>query len=63
MVQKIKHYFNWFIKNQIYLYLLSFVFFVINANYVMYPDEFVNFMSGKLILQGNIPYTEIFSYP
>lgn len=62
MVQKIKHYFNWFIKNQIYLYLLSFVFFVINANYVMYPDEFVNFMSGKLILQGNIPYTEIFDH-
>lgn len=35
---------------------------MINANYVMYPDEFVNFMSGKLILQGNTPYTEIFDH-
>lgn len=62
MIKRLKHLYNWFINNQVYLYLVSFVFFIVNFNYVSYPDEFVNIMAGKLLLQGNLPYSQIFDH-
>lgn len=40
----------------------SFLFFLINSNYVAYPDEFVNLLGGQSINQGAIPYLGFFDH-
>ncbi len=62
MIKKIKSFLNWFLDNHIYLYVVSFIFFYVNSSYVSYPDEFVNIMAGKRMLQGQIPYSGIFDH-
>jgi len=44
------------------LYLLSFLFFWINSQYVSYPDENVNLLGAKSILQGGVAYRDFFDH-
>ncbi len=45
-----------------YLYTLLLIVFVVNSQYVAYPDEFVNILGGQFILHGKIPYREFFDH-
>lgn len=59
------HYINKIIKKIKPLhYLLAFIaiIFLVNSQYVAYPDEFVNILGGKFILQGKVPYKEFFDH-
>jgi len=38
------------------------IIFLMNSQYVAYPDEFVNLLGGKFMLQGKIPYKEFFDH-
>lgn len=42
--------------------LLAGILFIINAGYISYPDEFVNLLGAKFILNGKLPYTEFFDH-
>ena len=42
--------------------LAIFTVFLVNASYVSYPDEFVNLLGGKTILNGGIPYKHFFDH-
>ena len=60
----VKKFFN---SNQIGYYeivltLLILVAFLINATYVVYPDEFYNLMGSKFINNGHIPYKDFFDH-
>lgn len=44
------------------LYGVALIFFIINATYVNYPDEFVNMLGGKAILAGGLPYRDFFDH-
>ncbi|MCX6732199.1 MAG: hypothetical protein NTV98_01520 [Candidatus Roizmanbacteria bacterium] len=45
-------------------YLLVFIgiIFLVNSQYIAYPDEFVNILGGKFILEGKIPYKDFFDH-
>lgn len=45
-------------------YLLVFIalIFITNSQYVAYPDEFVNILGGKFILEGKVPYRDFFDH-
>ena len=47
---------------EVLVYILSIAIFVFNAHYVSYPDEFVNLLGGRAILQGKIPYRDFFDH-
>lgn len=47
---------------EVFIYVFSLVIFVFNARYVSYPDEFVNLLAGRAILQGKIPYRDFFDH-
>lgn len=47
---------------EIVLILIIFSFFLVNASYVSYLDEFVNLLGGKTILEGGIPYKHFFDH-
>lgn len=49
-------------KPLVLLILLAGILFVINAGYVSYPDEFVNLLGAKFILNGRLPYTGFFDH-
>lgn len=56
---------NNFLKNNFWeagIYLFSFFVFLFNARYVSYPDEFVNLLAGKSILNGGLPYRDFFDH-
>lgn len=36
--------------------------FLVNSQYLAYPDEFVNILGGKFILEGKIPYKQFFDH-
>lgn len=40
----------------------SFFAFIFNSLYVSYPDEFVNLLGGRSILNGGIPYKDFFDH-
>jgi len=44
------------------IYILIFLFFVLNSSYISYPDEFVNVLAGSSINQGNLPYVDFFDH-
>ena len=44
------------------VFLFSFFVFLFNARYVSYPDEFVNLLAGKSILNGGFPYRDFFDH-
>lgn len=59
------HYINKLVKKippLYYLYAVIFLFFAVNSQYVAYPDEFVNILGGKFILEGKVPYREFFDH-
>lgn len=59
------HYINKLVKRIppiYYLFALIFLLFSINSQYVAYPDEFVNILGGKFILEGKVPYREFFDH-
>jgi len=59
------HYINKLLKKITPLhYLLAFIalIFLINSQYVAYPDEFVNILGGKFILEGKVPYRDFFDH-
>ena len=61
MLKKIKS----FLENnflEVGVYLFSFFVFLFNARYVSYPDEFVNLLAGKSILNGGLPYRDFFDH-
>jgi len=61
MLKKIKS----LLKNnflEILIFLFSFFVFLFNARYVSYPDEFVNLLAGKSILNGGFPYRDFFDH-
>jgi len=61
MLKKIKS----LLKNnflEILIFLFSFFVFLFNARYVSYPDEFVNLLAGKVILNGGFPYRDFFDH-
>lgn len=47
---------------EVFIYVLSLIIFFFNARYVSYPDEFVNLLAGRAILQGRIPYRDFFDH-
>jgi hypothetical protein len=47
---------------EVIVFVLSLTAFLFNARYVSYPDEFVNLLAGKSILQGGIPYRDFFDH-
>lgn len=59
------HYINKLIKKiKPIHYLLAFIalIFFVNSQYVAYPDEFVNILGGKFILEGKVPYRDFFDH-
>ncbi len=40
----------------------TFIFFVIGARYVDYPDEYVNVLAGQRILDGALPYRDYWDH-
>lgn len=48
--------FYWFLS------LVSIVIFLSNSTYISYPDEFVNILGGKAIVEGRLPYSEYFDH-
>jgi len=61
MLKKIEN----FLKDnfwQFLVFLFSFFVFLFNARYVSYPDEFVNLLAGKSILNGGFPYRDFFDH-
>ncbi|OGK56898.1 hypothetical protein A3J15_00675 [Candidatus Roizmanbacteria bacterium RIFCSPLOWO2_02_FULL_38_10] len=62
MIKKIQAYFNKnkFQKTEIIILCITLLIFIINSQYVTYPDEFVNLLGGQAILQGKIPYSDFF---
>lgn len=61
MLKKIKS----FLENnflEVVVYLFSFFVFLFNARYVSYPDEFVNLLAAKSILNGGLPYRDFFDH-
>ncbi|MFO0703163.1 MAG: hypothetical protein U0525_00345 [Patescibacteria group bacterium] len=66
----VKHYFNiksltkQISKYRLYIFLsgLSLAIFLSNSIYIAYPDEFVNVLGGKIILQGLLPYKDYFDH-
>jgi hypothetical protein len=59
------HYINKLLKSiKPIHYLLAFIalIFLINSQYVAYPDEFVNILGGKFILEGKVPYKDFFDH-
>ncbi|MEI6532695.1 MAG: hypothetical protein WCO06_02555 [Candidatus Roizmanbacteria bacterium] len=42
--------------------ILALIFFLMNYKYLAYPDEFVNILGGKFILQGKVPYKDFFDH-
>jgi len=47
---------------ELLVFLFSFFVFLFNARYVSYPDEFVNLLAGKSILNGGFPYRDFFDH-
>ena len=45
-----------------YLLALIGIIFLVNSQYVAYPDEFVNILGGKFILEGKVPYRQFFDH-
>ncbi len=45
-----------------YLLILIGTIFLVNSQYVAYPDEFVNILGGKFILEGKVPYRDFFDH-
>lgn len=59
------HYISKFIKKikpVHYLLALIALIFLVNSQYVAYPDEFVNILGGKFILEGKVPYRDFFDH-
>lgn len=59
------HYINKLLKNiKPIHYLFAFIalIFFTNSQYVAYPDEFVNILGGKFILEGKVPYKDFFDH-
>ncbi len=59
------HYINKLVKKispLYYLFAVIFLLFSINSQYVAYPDEFVNILGGKFILEGKVPYRDFFDH-
>lgn len=44
------------------LFIVIALFFLVNATYVSYPDEFVNFLAGQSINHGGLPYRDFFDH-
>src|SRR3989344_4646220 len=44
------------------IYLLSLLFFLINATYVSYPDGFSNLMGATFVIQGFVPFRDFFNH-
>lgn len=49
-------------RKEIILFIIVAIFFILNARYVAYPDEFVNLLGGKSILHGLFPYRDFFDH-
>ncbi len=47
---------------ELIFFIAVLLIFIINSSYVSYPDEFVNLLGGKFILQGKVPYREFFDH-
>ncbi|MFZ2206691.1 MAG: hypothetical protein WA061_00925 [Microgenomates group bacterium] len=50
------------IKPVHYLLAAIGILFLVNSQYLAYPDEFVNILGGKFILEGKVPYREFFDH-
>jgi len=50
------------IKPVHYLLAVIGIIFLVNSQYVAYPDEFVNILGGKFILEGKVPYKDFFDH-
>ncbi len=51
-----------FLLPEILLFVVIFIIFKINSNYLSYPDEFVNLLGGLSINKGGIPYKDFFDH-
>lgn len=60
--KKISAWLQSFSPIELIIFGLTLIFFLINSQYVSYPDEFVNLLGGLSILQGKIPYTHFFDH-
>ncbi|OGK20548.1 hypothetical protein A3C23_05110 [Candidatus Roizmanbacteria bacterium RIFCSPHIGHO2_02_FULL_37_13b] len=62
MLKKMLAFFNKnrFAQIEIIILITTLVVFIINAQYVTYPDEFVNLLGGKALLAGKLPYRDFF---
>ncbi len=46
----------------LFVYVASLLIFFIGARYVDYPDEYVNLLGGRTILQGGLPYRDFWDH-
>lgn len=49
-------------RPEIFFFIVTGIFFLINSIYVSYPDEFVNLMAGKSIVSGGLPYRDFWDH-
>lgn len=51
-------------KNYTSILLLGIIFglFLLNSRYVDYPDEYINLLGGKVILNGGLPYRDFWDH-
>ncbi|MBP9690609.1 hypothetical protein KBD81_00865 [Candidatus Woesebacteria bacterium] len=62
LIKRLEKGISFMLKHHIHWYGGIALLFLLNHKYVMYPDEFSNLLGGKLILQGLIPYRDIFDH-
>lgn len=64
MIKITSVFFSFVKKNKLIVFVLGAIFtvFLINSQYVSYPDEFINLLAGKAINAGKIPYKEFFDH-
>ncbi len=51
-----------FLLPEILLFVVIFIIFKVNSNYLSYPDEFVNLLGGLSINKGGVPYKDFFDH-
>ncbi|HSW97853.1 MAG TPA: hypothetical protein VLF89_08565 [Candidatus Saccharimonadales bacterium] len=65
-MEKVKHYWHWFIREKQYFtalfILVMLILFILNSLHESYPDEFDNILGGWYILHGRLIYTGFFTH-
>ena len=61
VLQRYRRFLRHYWKEVLIFFTIFFIFYI-NSSYMPYPDEFVNILGGKFILEGRLPYKEFFDH-